>query len=132
MRCESEPDIVNISDASITSPNYPDYSPDSLNCKMLLIVKEGKTISLQFFDLYLEKTEWWASGKCYDWIDFFDGNDANSTALKLEFCSDSIPDKPITSTGNSMFIQFHSKGYGSKALFKFRPATGKAYWKDRL
>ncbi|OXU20544.1 hypothetical protein TSAR_014165, partial [Trichomalopsis sarcophagae] len=93
----------------IKSPYYPNYYPASKDCTYLISQPPGKAIVLTFEFMDIEegsiienKTE------CYfDRIEIRDGDTENSTLLST-LCGPShfMPEDPIISTHNYMFLEF--------------------------
>ena len=61
----------------------------------------------------------------YDWIQFYDGKDQSGSILGCgkKWCGDTYPD--IISTGNSIFIQFHSDTSVGTSGFNISYESGK-------
>ena len=63
----------------------------------------------------------------YDWIQFYDGNDQSGPVLGCgrKWCGNTHPD--ITSTGNRLFIKFHSDTSLGTSGFNISYVAGKFY-----
>lgn len=94
----------------ISSPNYPNAYPTSLECNWTIPVEYGKSVEITFVDLDLESSE----GCEYDQMAVYDGVDSTSPLLG-KFCQ-SASKTILTSTG-PMFVHFltdasfHGRGF---------------------
>ncbi|XP_018577861.1 cubilin-like [Anoplophora glabripennis] len=86
---------------TIQTPNYPKpYSP-STKCEWHIEIDFGYSIQIEFRDVDIEKDS------CeYDWIKIYNGPNTSSNVI-TKFCYQKKP-IVISSTGNQMFIEFHS------------------------
>ena len=77
-------------------------------------------MSLQFLDFNLE-----ASSQCrWDWLKIRDGDDASAIQIGEKLCGDQSPN-PIVSSGNALYIYFHSDGSVESSGFKIQVDVGK-------
>ncbi|XP_063717904.1 bone morphogenetic protein 1-like [Symsagittifera roscoffensis] len=94
-----------------TSPNYPSEYLNSLNCVWLIKSEDpDKVIEINFENLDLEGT---FNRKCYDYLEFFDGNSTQSDTIKVknnrEVCGRELPDPAsYFSTGSKLTVRFTS------------------------
>lgn len=101
----------------ITSPLFPQtYEADRV-CQYSIQAPVGKAIILEFQDFDVE-----SSSECdYDYVEIFDGHDANSTS-KGQYCGENKPPQ-IISTFNALWLVFHVDasigGRGFKANYSF-------------
>ena len=86
------------------SPNYPlNYSVDQ-DITFPLMVAEGKAIELTFTSMEIEECHDPMFGPCFcDYVEVLDSDESRL----LKECNNEVP-SPITSTGNTMWVIFHS------------------------
>ena len=90
---------------TIKSPNHPLNYPVDQHVTYPLMVAEGKAIELTFTSMDIEEcTDPDFGGKCY--CDYVEVLDSDGSQLFKE-CNSEIP-SPLTNTGNTMLIVFHS------------------------
>merc|ERR1711935_740928 len=102
----------------IQSFNYPNDYPNNEDCIWKITVPSGYNVMLEFetpFDIEND-------GSCsYDYLEIRDGGAATSPFLGERLCGTTVPNT-IKSTGNTMFVKFHSDGSiprkGFSASFK--------------
>ena len=83
--------IVN-SDATITSPEYPENYPDDQNCEWFVTYRKGKIIMVQFQEFNVEYEY-----RCnFDFLELRDGNNQSSPMLGKRICGEFITTKPRT------------------------------------
>ncbi|KAE8742000.1 hypothetical protein FOCC_FOCC012480 [Frankliniella occidentalis] len=90
----------------ITSPYFPGSYPADRRCTYEIRLPPRTAVSLQFLDFDVEHNS--ARGDCYyDYVAVRDGDNRNSTLLGT-FCGEKpdLPDRPLVSTHNYMFIEF--------------------------
>ena len=97
----------------ITSPNYPRNYHNSKTCTWKLEAPQGRRIGLKFLDFDLEQS----SGCRYDWLKVYNGGSDSSPTLKDKLCGTSRPSN-TASSGNQLFLKFHTDGDASKTGFK--------------
>ncbi|XP_028390644.1 uncharacterized protein LOC114515560 [Dendronephthya gigantea] len=90
--------------ATLKSPHYPSYYPNSIDCKWIISGTNGSRILLTFSSFSLE-----SDSRCsYDYLEVYDGD--SSYASKLgRYCGSQLP-RSLTSSGSHLFIAFHSDG----------------------
>ncbi|KAM3968031.1 cubilin [Aphomia sociella] len=94
------------SSGSISSPNYPEIYDENAECFYKIITSHGSRISINFKELDLERTP-----RCRDdYVEVFDGRDANAESLG-KFCYMSPAANKIETTTNIAFIKFRSDFY---------------------
>ncbi|XP_069077876.1 embryonic protein UVS.2-like [Pleurodeles waltl] len=91
------------SPGTVTSENYPQNYPASLDCEYYISAPLGNKISLTFTDFDLEPH---LSFCRLDYLVIFNGP-TNSAPLIGRYCG-SGPIPPVVSSGNSLLLQFHS------------------------
>ncbi|KAM5138222.1 embryonic protein UVS.2-like [Mantella aurantiaca] len=85
-----------------STPNYPSAYPPNMDCSWVISAPSGLIVSLNMTDFYVE----YARNCLYDYIAVYDGPMITSP-LMGKYCGTTIP--PIlTSTSNTLLIQFHS------------------------
>ena len=102
------------------SPNFPNYYPNSANCRYTIVVAPGLQIALMFEKFSVE----FHSSCIYDSLAVFDGIN-NIARLIGRFCGYSPPG-PIVSTGNMLHLQFTSDFSVTARGFFARYTTGYA------
>ncbi|XP_072033776.1 uncharacterized protein [Amphiura filiformis] len=101
----------------IQSPRYSSQYPRNVDCRWTIQAPQGYAVVLVFVDFDLEEQ---TAGVCFDALQIRDGS-TRSSPLISEHCGNALP-SPISSTGNSMWIQFYSDdstaGTGFQATFR--------------
>ncbi|XP_063003684.1 cubilin [Elgaria multicarinata webbii] len=94
--------LFQASRGEIHSPNYPQPYSNNTDCSWVIRVDSGHRVLLNFTDLQLELHR-----SCrYDYVSVFDGPNSEAPLLR-KVCGQQQP-SPITSTQNTMFVQFRS------------------------
>ena len=94
----------------INSPGYPDRYEDNLDCIYNIVTDPNYIISLSFINVDIE-----ACTNCNcDYLEIHDGLDASAPSLG-RYCGTDIKD--ITSSGNRMWIIFHTDGQTTRNGF---------------
>ncbi|XP_035657357.1 deleted in malignant brain tumors 1 protein-like [Branchiostoma floridae] len=83
---------------TVTSPNYPNYYPNSATCEWKITVPEGSVVLLTFDSFQLDYG--------YDYLTIYDGG--SDSAPRLQRLIGHLTPDPITSTSNQMFVRFTS------------------------
>ncbi|XP_028419056.1 cubilin-like [Dendronephthya gigantea] len=97
--------------ATLQSPLYPRYFPNSIDCNWTISDTNGSRILLTFLEFALESR----SGCIYDYLDVYDGD--SSYAQKLgRYCGNDSK-LSLTSSGSHLFIALHSDGIIQKQAF---------------
>ena len=107
--------IVDI-DSTITSPDYPENYPDDQDCEWFVTYPKCKTIMVQFQEFKVEHQY-----RCsFDFLELRDGNSQSSPMLGKKLCGDFTITKPPTifTSGNELYVKFHSDSSGSKFGFE--------------
>ncbi|XP_075423376.1 embryonic protein UVS.2-like [Ascaphus truei] len=104
----------------VTSPGYPEKYPNSVDCIFPILAPVGYKIKMTFTNFRLELVS--SCSVSSDHLAVYDGS--SITAPKLgTFCSQTQIPPPVTSTGNSMLLQFHSDVWmnseGFRAKYSF-------------
>ncbi|XP_078540690.1 embryonic protein UVS.2-like [Lissotriton helveticus] len=87
---------------TVSSPDYPKNYPVNMDCGFYLTAPAGYKVSLTFTSFAVE-----ADPQCaYDSLSIFDGSKTTSPLIG-KFCGSSLV-PPVTSTGSSLLLQFHS------------------------
>ncbi|XP_078667886.1 uncharacterized protein LOC144909667 [Branchiostoma floridae x Branchiostoma belcheri] len=94
--------ILRALSGTISSPGYPTMYPPNSACAYVITVDEGKRIIIVFNALDIERQ----SACSYDYLQVRDGAETTADSL-AKVCGNTLPD-PITSTGNSVLINFRS------------------------
>lgn len=101
------------SPGTVTSENYPQNYPASLNCGYYISAPSGNKISLTFTDFDLEPS----SPHCHiDYLAIYNGPTNSDPLIGLYCGSGTIP--PVVSTGNSLLLQFHSDSSDQRKGFQ--------------
>nr|XP_012218853.1 PREDICTED: cubilin-like [Linepithema humile] len=94
-----------------TSPGYPSTYPMNIDCEWFIEVDHTYSIELTFHDINTEKRK-----SClFDKLEIYNGENADTLKL-AQLC---YSDKPLvyTSSGNKMFVKFHSdSSYASRGF----------------
>ena len=112
----------------IQSPNYPNDYPNARDCAAVVQFGQGQRVSVEFLAFNLEP-----HNRCvYDWLEIRDGNNAGADLLSTRLCGEQLF-APITSTGNTLHIHFHTDGSVTKSGFQLKVKIGKhhtfyKYW----
>ncbi|XP_039305004.1 cubilin isoform X2 [Solenopsis invicta] len=87
---------------SFTSPGYPSAYPMNVDCEWLIEVDHTHSVELTLHDVNTEKRK----GCSSDNVQVFEGENADAPSM-VKLC---YTEKPVTytSSGNKMFIKFHS------------------------
>ncbi|XP_078540685.1 uncharacterized protein LOC144826166 [Lissotriton helveticus] len=87
---------------TVSSPYYPNIYRANMDCGFYLMAPTGYKVSLTFKSFALE-----AHPECaYDSLSIFDGANTSSPLIGKYCGSRRVP--PVTSTGSSLLLQFHS------------------------
>ncbi|XP_028419173.1 dorsal-ventral patterning tolloid-like protein 1 [Dendronephthya gigantea] len=88
--------------ATLKSPLYPSYYPNSIDCNWTISGTNGSKILLTFTSFSLE-----IHLRCdYDYLDVYDGDSSNASKIG-RYCGNQLP-RSLTSSGSHLFIAFHS------------------------
>ena len=101
------------------SPHFPNNYPNDKICYWIITVPKGFSIALDFetFDVF-------RSSSCrYDYVEIRDGGNLTSKILG-KFCGNTLPGS-IRSTGNQLFVTFHSSASYSRKGFSASFTKGK-------
>ncbi|XP_054719322.1 cubilin-like [Uloborus diversus] len=102
--------ILDGTNATISSPGYPDGYPPNTDCHWLINVPEGEEVQLTTVDLRLE------SDCSKDYVLVRDGYHIASPIVG-KFCGTANP-IPIVSSSKVLSVIFHSDAYGTAPGFK--------------
>ena len=96
----------------LKSPEFPNNYPNDKTCYWTITVPFGFSLTLNFetFEVSINPAP------CqYDYVEIRDGGDRTSKLLG-RFCGNTLPGN-ITSTGNQLFVKFHSDSSVSRKGF---------------
>lgn len=110
--------VISITDTSIpvyiTSPDYPVFYSNNLNCYWQVSGPQGSVLQLKIIDFFLEDSE-----SCFgDSVTINDGLNSGFPQLFLD-CGETGTTE-VNSTGNSAYISFRSDGSTSSRGFKIQ------------
>ncbi|XP_070536661.1 cubilin-like [Ptychodera flava] len=107
----------------IHSKNYPEPYDVSSDCNWLITVEENHHVVLSFVDFSVESPSA-TLGCAYDYVNVYDGSDADS-ALLLSHCGQGLPENnTIQSTSNTMFVHMQTDASVTSTGFKATYRTG--------
>ena len=110
---------VTTPETTIQSPNYPSNYPHDLDCTAVVQFAQGQRVSVEFLAFNLE-----SDSTCrFDWLEIRDGSDSTADLLSTRLCGEQLF-APITSTGNTLYIQFHTDGSVTKSGFQLKVKIG--------
>ena len=96
----------------LKSPDFPNNYPNDKICYWIISVPFGFSVTLVFETFEVSDD---ASSCRYDYVEVRDGGDLTSKVLG-KFCGNILPES-IKSTGNQLFVKFHSsKSYSRKGF----------------
>ncbi|XP_068206241.1 LOW QUALITY PROTEIN: cubilin-like, partial [Palaemon carinicauda] len=107
-------------------PTLSDQYEHNLHCEWQIRVPQGETVSLTFSEFHLERHH-----ACrWDYVEIRDGGSPDSPLIRRA-CGLDIPD-PVTSSGNQLFVIFHSDYSVSRPGFRavYQVACGGEYSGD--
>ncbi|XP_078540693.1 uncharacterized protein LOC144826172 [Lissotriton helveticus] len=108
------------SPGTVTSENYPQNYPASLDCGYYISAPSGNKITLKFTDFDLEPS----MPSCHaDYLVIFNGP-TNKDPLIGRYCG-SGPVQSVVSSGNSLLLQFHSDSSVQEKGFQATYTFGK-------
>ena len=99
----------------ITSPNYPNDYPPSVDCVWIIEVPQGSRISLKF--------EAFETDSIIDTLEVRDGGSSSSTRIG-DFYGSTIP-QDILSSSNQLRLYFETSSYNEKSGFAATFSRGK-------
>ena len=104
----------------IISPNHPSDYDSNQNCRTVIRFTPGQTVLLQFLSFNLE-----SSSTCsYDYLQIRDGDTESANLIGSRLCGDQIPNQ-IVSSGNTLYMSFHTDRETVRSGFKLRVDVGK-------
>ncbi|XP_078542156.1 embryonic protein UVS.2-like [Lissotriton helveticus] len=116
------------SDGTVSSPNFPNNYDSNMDCGYYITAPAGSKVSLTFTSIALEPNPTCNA----DSLSIFDGAKTTSPLIG-KYCK-SMPVAPVTSTGSSLLLQFHSDGSLNMKGFQATYTFGKficskvTYW----
>ena len=120
INCGDTPNEVTVPGTLIISPNHPSDYDNSQNCRTVIRFTQGQRVLLQFLSFNLE-----SSSTCsYDYLQIRDGDTESANLIGSNLCGDQIPNQ-IVSSGNTMYMYFHTDGSTVRSGFKLRVDVGK-------
>ena len=111
---------VTTPETTIQSPNYPNNYPNGRDCSAVVQFALGQRVSVEFLAFNVESH----SSCVYDWLEIRDGSDSSADLLSTRLCGEQLF-APITSTGNTLHIHFHTDGSVKKSGFQLKVKVGK-------
>ncbi|UII25370.1 M4 family metallopeptidase [Fulvivirga maritima] len=108
--CSRNTEITD-SEGTITDGSGDDNYCNNQNCSWLIAPTDAETVTISFTEFVLEDID--PDGTIYDAVEIYDGDSEDSELIGI-YSGSTIPE-PITSTGNSIFIKFHSDLYENAA-----------------
>ena len=107
-------------ETTIQSPNYPNDYPNGRDCSAVVQFALGQRVSVEFLAFNLE-----SDSTCrFDWLEIRDGSDSSADLLSTRLCGEQLV-APITSTGNTLHIQFHTDHSRTKSGFQLKVKIGR-------
>ena len=98
------PRVMTGSPGNITSPNYPDWYPNSYDCHWVITADQGYQVHLEFE--YFEMT--YTADCVGDYVEIIDGDSIENGTSKGKYCGYIMPMPKIVSKGNALLIRIHS------------------------
>ena len=99
---------------------YPNNYPNNQDCTSIVTFPQGQRIYVEFNAFNIE-----SHSRCvYDWLEIYDGDSTSANLLSSRMCGDQIP-SPLTSSGNTLFIKFHTDGSVQRSGFQLTVTVGK-------
>lgn len=109
----------------LTSPGYPEYFTDNIQCTWYIAVARRYSIELEFEFFDFGRSQPCSAESEATFLEVRDGSDTDSKTLGL-FYGKTKPEK-TSSSGREMRIRFKANGYRSaKFKAKYRAVKGKA------
>ena len=99
----------------IQSPNYPKDYPNNQDCKAVVKFTQGQRVSVEFLAF---SVEYGCCGCRHDWLEIRDGSDSSANRLAKKCGSHLFP--PIYSTGNTLYLHFHTDRSKTRSGFQLR------------
>ena len=109
--CGTQAARVTIPGTILTSPNYPNYYDNNLECTTVVRFPPGELIQLEFLDFELE------SGS--DWLEIRDGDNAYANQIGSRLSGVQNPGS-IISSGNALYLHFLTDGSVKERGFKIK------------
>ena len=114
LACSGVPQVIQASDGTIASPNYPENYVSRLNCAWRITVPDGFRVQLRFEGFALE-----SQSICnFDSVELRNGF-TNTSPLIGKYCGSTTP-PAATSQGRNLYIKFKTDGSGTRKGFKAR------------
>ena len=87
------------------------------DCKAVVKFAKGQRVSVEFQAFSVEDR--WTRWSCrYDWLEIRDGSDSSANLLAKK-CGNQPP-PPIYSTGNTLYLHFHTDHSKTRSGFQLR------------
>ncbi|ESO10115.1 hypothetical protein HELRODRAFT_167974 [Helobdella robusta] len=88
---------------NLSTPSYPVYYKNNLDCQWFISVTNGKRILLTIIDIHMEQ-----EGECkYDYLQILNGGELDGPEI-ANLCHIQNTSQAITSSGNSLVVRFKS------------------------
>ena len=107
----------------LKSPGFPNNYPNNKICYWTITVPFGFSVTLDFETFEVSDD---ASLCQYDYVEIRDGGDLTSKILG-KFCGNTLPGS-IRSTGNQLFVKFHSDHSNQYKGFSASLTNGKNFF----
>ena len=114
--CDNASNEVKTPGTILQSPNYPEEYDNNTDCVVKIRLEAGEIVSLEFLSFHIQQ-DWSCS---LDFLEIRDG-DSHNSKLRARICTSAAP---ITSTGNKMYIRFHTNGEGTRKGFQIKVGAG--------
>ena len=101
----------------IQSPNYPKDYMNYQDCKAVVRFTQRQKVFVEFIAFSVELSRYGYNCK-YDWLEIRDGKDSSANLLAKK-CGYQLP-PPIYSTGNTLYLHFHTDGSRTRSGFQLR------------
>ena len=113
--------VENITDIGmiIASPKYPSWYPRNKDCKYVIRLDGQQQIRLDFLLFDLESM---SASTVKDYLKIYDGDNDMEPLIGYFYGSGFI--EPLYSSGNALFIHFHSDSSFSRRGFKIKVTSG--------
>lgn len=108
---------------NFSSPRYPNFDPNNLNCQWSIHLPLGYRVKVFFLDMELEGRSSLTGGCDYDHLAAFDGGAENGSLLG-RWCGRESP-VPVMSHSNQLLLVLHTDRNTAKRGFSIAYMGGK-------
>lgn len=98
---------VTLTGTIIQSPNHPGKYDNNIDCVIMIRLSLGEVVSLQFLSRLDLPGDWVEFGCDEDFLEIRDGDTSDSKLIEGYKCGSYTP-SDMKSTGNTMYIRFHT------------------------